>query len=67
MDGLRNPFRCSFDRADNTKLYCGDVGQNAWEEVDVIDTADIVSSKKTLNLGWPVFEGMCVFVLFFFF
>jgi len=25
VDGLRNPFRCSFDRSDNTKLYCGDV------------------------------------------
>eukprot|EP00019_Armaparvus_languidus_P000150 CAMPEP_0168601190 /NCGR_PEP_ID=MMETSP0420-20121227/13282_1 /TAXON_ID=498008 /ORGANISM="Pessonella sp." /LENGTH=1491 /DNA_ID=CAMNT_0008639525 /DNA_START=297 /DNA_END=4772 /DNA_ORIENTATION=- len=56
--GLRNPFRCSFDRADTTKLYCGDVGQNAWEEVDVIDTADIVSTQETLNLGWPIFEGL---------
>src|SRR5919106_6249931 len=33
--GLRNAWRFSFDRA-NGDLYIGDVGQNAWEEVDYL-------------------------------
>ncbi len=46
--GMRNPFRFSFDR--NTgALWVGDVGQNAWEEVDVVTLGG--------NYGWRVFEG----------
>ena len=34
--GLRNPWRCSFDRADDS-LWCGDVGQARVEEVNIIE------------------------------
>ena len=54
--GLRNPWRCSFDTDAPSKLYCGDVGQNAWEEVDVLDVKQIIADKYS-NLGWPIFEG----------
>jgi glucose/arabinose dehydrogenase len=47
--GLRNPWRFSFDGA---LLYIGDVGQDAWEEIDL---AHIDSSG--LNFGWSVMEG----------
>ena len=50
--GLRNPWRFSFDRATGD-LWIGDVGQNAWEEIDRLEYPDICDN----NLGWNVFEG----------
>ncbi len=49
--GLRNPWRFSFDRATGD-LWIGDVGQNAWEEVDVAR-----GGRGGLNFGWNRLEG----------
>jgi len=50
--GLRNPWRYSFDRQTGD-LWIGDVGQNAWEEVDF----QPASSSGGENYGWNRFEG----------
>ena len=50
--GLRNPWRFSFDRGTGD-LYIGDVGQNAWEEVDRQPAA----SRGGENYGWNFLEG----------
>jgi len=52
--GLRNPWRFSFDRQTGD-LYIGDVGQNAYEEVDVSTTA--VQRGRAANFGWNIMEG----------
>jgi glucose/arabinose dehydrogenase len=49
--GLRNPWRMSFDR-DTGDLWIGDVGQGAWEEVDVAR-----DGEARLNFGWNRMEG----------
>jgi glucose/arabinose dehydrogenase len=51
--GLRNPWRCSFDRLTND-LYIGDVGQDQREEIDV----RFHGSSGNRNYGWRLREGM---------
>ncbi len=53
--GLRNPWRMSFDSVTND-LWIADVGQNAWDEVNVVD-----SSTPGLNYGWRCYEGLSPF------
>ena len=53
--GLRNPWRFSFDRA-NGNLWIGDVGQNAWEEVDRATRTSNGPGRK-INWGWDDMEG----------
>ena len=49
--GLRNPWRFAFDPC-NADLYIGDVGQYAWEEVDVEP-----AGEGNKNYGWVYKEG----------
>jgi glucose/arabinose dehydrogenase len=51
-NGLRNPWRFSFDRK-NGDLYIGDVGQDRWEEVNFVARG----TDGLLNFGWDVYEG----------
>lgn len=47
--GFRNPWRFSFDAGGERRLFCTDVGQNLFEEVDII--------TKGGNYGWNIREG----------
>ncbi len=46
--GFRNPYRFSFDKVSG-QLFAGDVGQDLWEEVDIVN--------KGANYGWRIVEG----------
>ena len=53
--GLRNPWRFTID-ADTQRLIVGDVGQGAWEEIDVLPL-----DEPGVNLGWSKREGRHAF------
>jgi glucose/arabinose dehydrogenase len=46
--GFRNPWRFSFDKT-SKRLFVADVGQDAWEEVDIV--------TKGGDFGWNIMEG----------
>jgi glucose/arabinose dehydrogenase len=50
--GLRNPWRCSFDRLTHD-LWIGDVGQSNYEEINFRSKCDTVGH----NYGWRCYEG----------
>lgn len=54
--GLRNPWRFSFDET-NGDLYIADVGQNQWEEINVLPAG----SPAGANFGWDFYEGLHAF------
>ncbi len=49
--GVRNPWRFSFDRQAGL-LYLADVGQNAWEEINVVP-----AGQAGANYGWNIMES----------
>lgn len=51
-NGLRNPYRWSFDRLTGD-MWIADVGQYAWEEVDF----EPAGSPGGVNYGWRRMEG----------
>ncbi len=51
--GLRNPYHIAFDAGGDRALFTGDVGQNRWEEVDIV--------VRGGNYGWNIREGMHCF------
>jgi len=52
--GLRNPWRFWIDVSDEL-IYIADVGQNAYEEINV------AGLEEGLNYGWPITEGLHCF------
>lgn len=50
-NGLRNPWRFSFDRLTG-EMWIGDVGQDAREEISYAP-----ANATGLNFGWRIFEG----------
>ncbi len=51
LSGIRNPWRMRVDEPTGD-LWIGDVGQGAWEEIDVIR-----AGGGGQNLGWNTMEG----------
>lgn len=57
--GLRNPYRASLSPGGD--LIVADVGQSAWEEIDVgrATGTPAATTLAAANLGWPICEGTC--------
>ncbi len=51
--GFRNPWGLAFDRGGSRELFVADVGQDSWEEIDIV--------TKGGNYGWRIREGIACF------
>lgn len=51
--GFRNPHRISWDSGGTHKMFCGNIGENLVEEIELV--------KKGRNYGWPYREGSFLF------
>ncbi len=47
--GFRNPYHISFDRGGDNELFVADVGEDLWEEVNIVRAGG--------NYGWNIREG----------
>lgn len=47
--GFRNPWRFTF-HPESGALYCADVGDSTWEEVNIVEPGG--------NYGWPYYEAL---------
>src|SRR5262249_57016133 len=54
--GVRNAWRWTFDRMTGD-MWIADVGQNTWEELDVLRAGDQLGK----NLGWSMYEANACF------
>jgi len=51
--GFRNPHRISWDSEGTHKMFCGNIGENLVEEIELV--------RKGRNYGWPYREGSFLF------
>ena len=54
--GLRNPWKIAFDPITD-ELWIPDVGQNEFEEVNVVAPTGGAPAGRGTNFGWSAFEG----------
>lgn len=54
--GLRNPWKIAFDPVTD-ELWIPDVGQNTFEEINLVGPVDGTAAGRGADFGWSAFEG----------